>query len=701
MYQPPARKSMSDAELHDALGAAKADESGIMGAMELLEQQSNLREEDNREFEAWVADLEQIGSAEALHAIENGRRVLAGLESLPLEAEPLTIEVEPVALEAEPQTTESEKVAEETAPAETATFDEIAASLNDFYRGAPKVEPPLAPTNEILVELAAQAEPLAETEPQAEPAAEVKTDPEAEAEPYLAVDPFDEILSAEEVATEEQEAHFPPVYSAPADLVVSADQKRSGKASSQLWPWLAISSGFLPIALAYILFSLELSIQESLVAVAIGFGLSGLTVAAGALAGKRSGLPTLMLSRSAFGVFGNQIPGWFVAILRIATPIGVAAIVMSLLIQQPAAERAYTFNSTIGFYTGGAIVAVIVALAAYLALSRKFGTQVRLWVTLAALLATIFIAANAATSFNFSNIDFDVDLALSSPSLAAGIFIFAIFGILWASSGADNSRDLSKQASGLATVGWTLLGASVVPALLTSWFLFAFFGATTELSDQLNSSFRAASTFIGGPVESVLLLLTALLWLQATFGSAELALSSLGVRKLRNTVVVVLALASLAGGAVVWQLLAPSDTWSHFGSIAIVLSIPAAAWAGTFVSDVLLRRIAYHEVSLSRAYGFYKSANLANLLTWLIAGTVGAGFLVSSRPELQWFGFLASSTNSEAQFQNTNLGVLMAFGIGLLAPVVIGIPRIRRQEAEVLAIEARRDDLKDIFKFSE
>jgi hypothetical protein len=189
--------------------------------------------------------------------------------------------------------------------------------------------------------------------------------------------------------------------------------------------------------------------------------------------------------------------------------------------------------------------------------------------------------------------------------------------------------------------------------------------------------------------------------LQASFVSADLALSSLGVRKLKVTALVVLAIASLAGGAVVWQLLAPSDTWSHFSSIALVLGIPASAWAGVFVSDVLLRRIAYHEVSLSRAYGFYKSVNVANLFAWIIAVTLGAGFLVSTRPELQLLGFLASATGTESQFQDTNLGLLMAFGIGLLAPIAAGIPRIKRQEAEVLAIEARRDDLKDIFKFSE
>jgi purine-cytosine permease-like protein len=690
MYTPPARKSMSDAELQDALGAAKADESGIMGAMELLEKQSSLREEDNREFDAWVVELEAIGSAEALHAVENGRRILAGLE--PLVFEPVAVEVETPQPEVDPvdeSSPEPEPEPESAPTSGTATvaFDDIADSLNAFYGGASKIQPHSEPA----------AEPLVEPEAVTVPAAAPVSTPEA----IPAADLFDQILSAEDVATEEQEAHFPPVFSAPADLEVSEDQKRSGKAISQLWPWLAISSGLLPIALAYLLFSSNLTIQESLSAVGIGFGLSGLTVAAGALAGKRSGLPTLLLSRSAFGVFGNQLPGWFIAILRIATPIAIVAVLMALLVQQPASEKAYTFNSNIGFYTGGAIAAVIVAVAAYLALSQRIGKQVRLWATIAALLLTLFVAASAATRFNFSNIDFSNSASVTIASSAAGVFIFAIFGVLWASAGADNAMALSKQSRGLATIGWTLLGASVAPALITSWFLFAFFGATGELTEQLNTSFRATSTFLGGPLESVLLVLTALLWLQASFGSADLALSSLGVRKLKVTALVVLAIASLAGGAVVWQLLAPSDTWSHFSSIALVLGIPASAWAGVFVSDVLLRRIAYHEVSLSRAYGFYKSVNVANLLAWIIAVTLGAGFLVSSRPELQLLGFLASATGTESQFQDSNLGLLMAFGVGLVAPIAAGIPRIKRQEAEVLAIEARRDDLKDIFKFSE
>ena len=39
---------------------------------------------------------------------------------------------------------------------------------------------------------------------------------------------------------------------------------------------------------------------------------------------------------------------------------------------------------------------------------------------------------------------------------------------------------------------------------------------------------------------------------------------------------------------------------------------------------------------------------------------------------------------------------LAKFAVGLLLPVFFGIPRVKRQEQEVLAIEARRNDLRDV-----
>jgi hypothetical protein len=143
--------------------------------------------------------------------------------------------------------------------------------------------------------------------------------------------------------------------------------------------------------------------------------------------------------------------------------------------------------------------------------------------------------------------------------------------------------------------------------------------------------------------------------------------------------------------------LGASGFWFNLQGYALFLAVPVAAWSGIFVSDVLIRRIAYHEVSLSRSYGFYKALNLTNALGWLFAVVLGWGLLKSELVEFQWLGFLADFSSNAEFWAQSNLGVVITFAVGLLLPVAMGIPRIKRQEREVLAIEARRNDLKDVF----
>jgi hypothetical protein len=140
--------------------------------------------------------------------------------------------------------------------------------------------------------------------------------------------------------------------------------------------------------------------------------------------------------------------------------------------------------------------------------------------------------------------------------------------------------------------------------------------------------------------------------------------------------------------------------WFNFAGYSLTLAVPIGAWAGVFASDVLIRRIAYHEVSLT-SYGFYKPFNWVNLAGWLTAVVVGFGLIQASPQEFFWQGFLVDLSANPAFWQESFFGVVIAFAIGLLLPVALGIPRIKKQEAEVLSIEARRNDLKDIFGFAE
>lgn len=690
MYTPPARRSMTDEQLQDALGAARADESGIVAAMELLEAQSALRDQDNLEFEFWAAEIEAIGTPEALRAVANARRVIAGLEAIEFihPADSVVVD-EPIEHEATSEPTKQVGVND--------SVDEVTASLNAFYN--PSTSTSTQASFEPVVELPAETFVEAPLEP--EVVTPVESLVASGRESTVGELEFDSILSAEDVATEEQESRIAPVYSAAADLEVAIDRDRSARSVSQLWPWLAITGGAAPILVAYLLSSMGLSTLQSISAIAIGFSLSGLTLAAGSLAGKRSGLPTLLLSRSAFGVYGNQLPGWLIGIQRLITPIALVAITLILLLPDSIDVNRQNFANDSDFLLALAVSAVVIVVAVLISLSSKLGQALRFWLTLAVVSTTLAFAISSMFSFNFANIDFNANDALGLKSLSAGVLIFALFGNLWASAAADHSRELAKSARGLFTVLWTLLGAMLVPVVLTVWFVLVFNGATHDLANAIDASIHETLDEIQGPLATAVILGTAALWLHSSLFSAELAMSSLGLRFGKPAFVVSLACVALLGGALAWQSIEPSSLFATQFAILSLLSIPTAAWAGTLVSDVLLRRIAYHEVSLSRAYGFYKSVNITNIAAWIVAVTAGFGFMPSSTFESDLVGFFARLTGSSDTFTDSNFGILIAFAIALLSPILFGIPRIKRQELEVLAIEARRDDLKDIFRFGE
>ena len=48
---------MTDEEISQRLGSASADEAGMIAAMEFLETQTNLREQDNAAVAAWLSKM--------------------------------------------------------------------------------------------------------------------------------------------------------------------------------------------------------------------------------------------------------------------------------------------------------------------------------------------------------------------------------------------------------------------------------------------------------------------------------------------------------------------------------------------------------------------------------------------------------------------------------------------------------------------
>ena len=83
-FTPPARQSLTDEQISQQLGSAKADEAGMLAAMDFLEAQTNLRAADNAAMESWISRMKESQDPRAAIALENLDRSKQGLEPLPI-----------------------------------------------------------------------------------------------------------------------------------------------------------------------------------------------------------------------------------------------------------------------------------------------------------------------------------------------------------------------------------------------------------------------------------------------------------------------------------------------------------------------------------------------------------------------------------------------------------------------------------------
>jgi NCS1 family nucleobase:cation symporter-1 len=700
-FIPPARRSMTDEQITNALGNAQADEAGISSAMELLETQAQLRDIEKMEFSAWVLEMERIGSPEALLAVENAHRAQKGIE--PISALP------PAAPSVQP-------------------IEDVVAHLNNLYASQ------------------SQSQPVEKNpEPAPEPIPEAIAEPKIEAQPVLeepinetdpaSLDEFDRLLAADVVVGAEDELTAleeelteeildSPVSAFESISVVETDPgvdfvqesvieevklasapkiNRRSRASSQFWAWLGLSGSIFPLGLAWVASKLEVSFSQAVIAIFLGTLASALVISVGSLAGKRSGLPTLLLSRAAFGVYANAAPAAILTVVRFfwSTAIIVSLLILSRDFFGVKSLTEYSANANIYLYVA-AFVFIIGAITLAI-----FGGRVLFRAQqvagLVGVAAAITLIATTASSFSIQGL---LAQPTTSWTQAFGISVltFCVFGLAWTSTGADFARKLATTARGAAVVGWGALALVVVPTVVASYGL-ALIGSMKLGAAPVNKSLFALGSLLGdfaplvSPWLGYVLIASAavsgIVVLSMSIYTANLSLHALGAKLKPAVAAPVIGVVVAAVAIVVIYYI--SDTWQLLADYSRIMAIPVAAWAGIFISDILIRRIAYHEISLSRGYGFYKSVNLVNLIGWVVATAIGFGFTYVDQPGFAWTGFISDLLVNQDFWATTSFGIVIAFAFSSLLPVIFGIPRIKRQESEVLAIESRRDDLKDIF----
>jgi purine-cytosine permease-like protein len=581
------------------------------------------------------------------------------------------------------ETDKSELRAWQAKQDEIGSEEEVATSLDEALRE----------TVEVPLESAAHVEefsPEPATEP---PLADMEV---LEQEPELIAVPQEVIgVSVQETASAAFVA-VPPVEDSPVEVVVQTKRLARDPSSSQFWVWLPISGSLLPLGFSLWLRSLGLTFEQSLTAALLGIFASAGVVAVGAIAGKRSSLPTLVLSRAAFGVFGNLAPALVLVLSRLFWALVLVTVGYLLIGQNLAASSSLAGNSGPLSWLAVSALALLVLGAAVLS---SVGGRVLIWsqrLSGGLGIATVL----AITIAKISGDGFASETAQSGSwlrALGASVVIFAIFGLAWSSASSDYASGLPVKVRGWKVAGWAILSMGVVPALIATIALFAFGDLTDkDFASSFGGLVAGASLSTVSVLVQVSLVLSLVTTIAMSLRSSSMSFESIALKVKPSIASPIIAVGAFGLAVAGFSYLGASGFWFNLHGYAVFLAVPVAAWSGIFVADVLIRRIAYHEVSLSRSYGFYKAVNLTNTLGWLAAVALGWGLLKSDLVEFGWLGYLADLTSNAEFWAQSNFGVVIAFAIGLLLPVSAGIPRIKRQEQEVLAIEARRNDLKNV-----
>lgn len=718
----------------DLLAASLMEEASTPGntldVMERLERQLQLRQREAQEFSQWESSMLALGTPEAIAEVEDAR------------SDFLDVLSDGSANRSEPMATHTFRVDEAPEVDLSSAPAPMTPPISDIPPppGHPPVEeprvPPLAeppgpdepPELEgpsvlhELVEPGALAAPvtpesldfdtllsgpLGTGNPESEPSGigddEIGDTDRAFPElvgPFpvtaegVAILPDPPIATAEPIASPripveqhvllEERPSAPPVFRVEeSSLEPTPIEQRVGRAARLFWLWFAANSSIVSVAFGGALLSLGMSLRQAVVATLAGVAISFLPLGLGTLAGKWSGQPTMVVSRATFGLIGNILP----AVLALVTRLFWGALLLWFL-------AAGTAHILIGAELGGALsetqlTIIGLAIGFLLALVIAFfgyGLIARIQLALSIVSGLLVVGLVVIT---WPAVDISTALTVSDGPwilvVTGAVLVFSFVGLVWAVSSADLARYQRPASSGASSMLWSTFG-STLPA-----FLLIAYGALLAASDP-----DVASGLIETPLDTIALLiptwypiplvaalaLSLLSGIVITVYSGGFALQAIGatMRRSASVIVVGVALAAMA------LLLAFSvgDFNRLLRDVATSLAVPVAAWAGIFAAEMMIRSRRFDSGSLLKRGGVYPDVNWVNLGMLLVASGVGFGLTTATVGWLDWQGYLfgALGIPLSGDLAGSDLGVFAALLLGILTPIVAGIPAIRRQEQD-------------------
>jgi purine-cytosine permease-like protein len=477
-----------------------------------------------------------------------------------------------------------------------------------------------------------------------------------------------------------REAPTPRVAVETNGINVITEAERKGAPRQLFWPWFGANVSVFGLAYGSFLLGFGISFWQAIIAGVVGIVLSFLLCGLVAIAGKRGSAPTLVLSRAAFGVNGNRAPsvlswvltvGWETALVSLAT-LATAQVFDQLGWSGGTATKLVALLVVAALVVGGGVLGFDVIMRMQVVIT---------WVT--GILTVVYIALVA------DHVDWSAVSALPSGSTAAfiGALVLAMtgYGFGWVNAAADYSRYLPRAASTRGVVGWTTFGGALAPVvLLVAGLLLA--GSDSELSaaigiDPIGALGTLLPTWFLVPFIVVVVL--------GLIGGALLDIYSSGLSLLAAGLRVPRPVAAgIDGTLMVIGTIAVvffADSFiGPFQGFLITLGVPIAAWCGIMLADIALRKRDYAEADLFDPRGRYGSVQPVPLALLVVGCVLGWGLVTNFFAGwLGWQGYLLEAFGlggKDGAWAYANLGVLVAFLVGLLGTLLLRRSAVRAQE---------------------
>jgi purine-cytosine permease-like protein len=682
--------------------------SGVEAVMELLVAQEALKAQEELEATSWVASMQANGSPEALAALDTflGTSPSSSSTAAPEVAAPVqpafVVEpevIEPV-VEAEPEVVAQPQTFSWMNPApsvpvvaevqEQTELVEETQQSGFSWLSQPEVEVAVVELEEVI-EVVVVEETVVELEP-------VGSESASEFEMLLAAAAAEEELTALEETESKQSELSVPLES---NVLIPSDEHRNRGPLSQIWAWLGVSATIVPVLLVWALVGMGLSATAVAVVLVAGYLASGTLIAVAAIAGKRSGFSTSIISRSAFGVWGNAIPQSFTFISRIAlTAIIIASFTFfrnGLDDKLPNFQESLVNVAGVNLTVGLAVQTALLLAVTILVLLRGNAAriiQVGMSLLAFALVAESLIAAPAqGLAFTAAGTkDF-----MSSEAFAGVALILMVNLTLWFAIAPNLSKAIPMKVRGFKVFSAVLFANFLVPAAFGVAAIFWLGSLSSSnglgtIQEAIASLPNWAVGAFGGGVALAIVFATML-----SVRTAALELESLFRFKGRVPATLITFIATFVL-LVIFAQQPTSQEVEYLTNVFVLVACLSAGWIGILVADVSIRRQAYHELSLSRSYGVYKKFNVLSLAIWAIT-LVAAVALIPVN--LLGFGFMGFQSllmvEGSSSIVSASIGFVATVLVGMILTYAVRIPQIRKQEREVLALESRREQLNDIF----